>query len=111
MKKIVVVSRCFGWRDEARSQRRFSTIRFLVLVGFHGGTTDTIRDGLHGGGIEQIWVCVSQFTGYVIITKKRMVVGDEGRSGCFGLAVVREGKWVLFLGCVASVWRCSDRHS
>lgn len=37
VKKIVVVSQCFGWRNETRSQQRFSAIRFMVLVGFHGG--------------------------------------------------------------------------
>lgn len=46
----------------------------------------------------------------MIATKERIFAEDECHGGCFGLAVVREGNWVLFLGCVASVCRCCDGH-
>lgn len=50
-----------------------------------------VQGGLYGGGTKHIWACVSRFTGSVIATYKRKVVGDEHRSGCFGLVVVHEG--------------------
>ncbi|WVZ26566.1 hypothetical protein V8G54_005110 [Vigna mungo] len=59
VKKIVVVSQCLGGGMKLAASG--------VLVGFHGGTTCTVRDDLYGGGVEQIWACVLRFAGYVII--------------------------------------------